>query len=250
MSIMDLYKSMTVNYRIEEEDIITKAIDEGVVTDIMRYGVMNGTMRGVIKSPNEGLYYFNYSPNKELIVSPANDQTKQWEAGRLLSKCKLGCDLIKAKLEEEDEAEKADGETGEVPSVAHVIPEQQNIQAQQRIMTERHPGAATGTTPDLPGRGRQWHEEQPAQKSTGFWNKNMLLQGLGKSLQKNAAMRNRAPTKQEEQFMLEVLGRTPGEISSGEVFMNPTQKVMFARWAGKSLKTKIDNLSGWLEKKR
>lgn len=246
---------MTVNYRIEEEDIITKAVDRGVVTDSMRYGVMNGAMRGVIKSPNGGLYYFNYSPSKELIVSPANDQTKQWEADRLLSKCKLGCDLIKAKLEEEDEAEKAEaekaeGSTGEIPGVAHVIPEQQDIQAQQRIMTERHPGAGAGSTPDLPGRGRQWHEEQPAQKSTGFWNKNMLLQGLGKSLQKNAAMRNRSPTKQEEQFMLEVLGRTPGEISSGEVFMNPTQKVMFARWAGKSLKTKINNLSNWIEKKR
>lgn len=256
MSIMDFYKSMTVDYRLEEEDIVVKSVEQGIVPDRIRYGVMNGTMRGIIKTANEDMYYFNFVPGNNFKISKADDDTKIWEANRLLQRCQMGCDLMKGSDDEviedydEEETEKAEegggGDGGPTAAVLPRIPEDQAIQAQQRIMTERHPGAAMGTTPDRPEVGRLWHEETV---KSGFWNRNTLLKGLGNKLQAQAAERIQPVTSPERQFMLEVLGRTPDQIGAGDTYMNPTQKVLFARWMGKSLDTKIDGLAYWLNSK-
>ena len=124
----------------------------------------------------------------------------------------------------------AGGGSGGVPSVE----EEDDVQAQNDIITDRHPSGASSTTPDLPNRGRIWHEEQIVRSFDID-----RLDNLSKSLNEMAP--SSRYSEKEKEFMLS-LGKTPEEIDSGTAKMSATQKVLFQKWLGKSLRNRIYSL--------
>lgn len=231
------YKSLTPTHRVDEEFIITKAVEEGVIPVGLRYGIMNGVYRGVVKSSNDMLYYFHYvQANDSFSLVKASDPSQIYEANRMLEKCQLGCDLIKA-----------DGGAGDHSGGMPVIEEEDNIADQNELRTDVHPAAAGITTPDDPAQGRMWHEQEmpPMTKS---WDAGSLLQSLNDSLRKSTENLRPPVSNTEQQFIVEVLGRTPDQVRRGDVYMNPTQKVMYQQWLSKSMRGKVSSLSKWIKK--
>ena len=264
-SVLDMYKSLTPNRRSEEEELLTLSISEGVVPSSLRYGIMNQTRRGVVKSTDGTLYYMSYAPGHEFRLIKADTPRKKWESENLLKNCNLGCDLIKAGAEyhddeKEEELDKAEGGAGQqVASRPMPVEEEQQIADQHDVMTTHHPGAAGALTPDQPNRGKDWHGTQQQQVPTqpvpdapvekgGFWDMNTLLKGLGQSMQKSVPPRYRQPSHQEHQFMVEVLGRSPEDIAGGNASMSPGQRVQFNQWLNKSLRYSLNGLQGWRNK--
>jgi hypothetical protein len=232
------YKSLTPTHRMDEELIVSKSLEEGVIPVEVRYGIMQGAYRGVVKSSNDLLYYFHFVPEIDSFrLVKAADPSQIEEASRLFDRCHLGCALAKG-----------EGGAGEGSGGMGVIEEERDVADQQEdLLTDRHPGAAIGATPDRPDRGRMWHEEEvpPMAKS---WDASGLLNGLNDSLRKSTSQLQRPVSNKEHQFIVEVLGRTPDEVSRGNVYMNPTQKVLYQQWLNKSMRSKIDGLSKWLKK--
>mgnify|MGYP000073309959 CR=1 FL=1 len=230
------YKSLTTTHRVDEEFIVTKAVEKGVVPVEVRYGIMNGAYRGVVKSSNEILYYFSYvQANDAFSLIKASDPSQIYEAGRMLEKCMLGCDLIKA--------EPSDSASGGI----NTIEEEHDIADQDDLRTDKHPAAAGITTPDNPSQGRMWHEqEMPAM--TKSWDASSLLDSLNDNLRKSTEGLLPPVSNMEQRFIVEVLGRTPDQVRRGDIYMNPTQKVMYQQWLGKSMMSKVSGLSKWLKK--
>lgn len=230
------YTSLTPTHRMDEEMIVEKAVDEGVIPIEVRYGVMQDAYRGVIKSSNEFLYYFHFLPNNDSFrLIKADDPSQIAEANRMLKAATLGCDL-----------RKAEGVGGNSAGVSS-IDEDDDVAQQDDLITDRHPGSAMATTPDDPAQGRMWHEQEIPPINKG-WNAGSLLEGLNSNLRKSTEQLKRPISQKEHQFMVEVLGKTPDQIDRGDVYMNPTQKVMYQQWLGKSIKTKVGGLNKWLKK--
>ena len=232
------YKSLTPTHRIDEEFIVSKAIEEGIIPCEIRYGIMQGVYRGVVKSSVEDLYYFHFVPATDVFrLIKADDPDKVQYATRLLKDCGLGCSLIKAE------------EQGAVGGGMDVVSEEVDIDQQEKLMTDRHPAAAMITTPDNPARGRMWHEEDaapvPYSKS---WNAATLMESLNTTLRKSTDNLQRPISQHERTFMLEVMGKTQGEIERGDTYMSPSHKVLFQQWMGKSMRTRVNSLSDWLKK--
>lgn len=236
--IIEFYRSLDPSNLSQETEIINKASEEGVIPSSLRYGIMKDVYRGIIKSVTDDIFYFHYKPDGIFSLVKANTEDQKWEANRILTKSELGCDLIKA----------GEGSGNEVPGLPSVMEEEEFVDNQDDITTDRHPGAATGFTPDRPEVGRQWHQEE-AIKSTGFWTEKDLLDGLNVALKKSVEEIKRPISESEARFMSEVLGKTPEEIDIG-VNLNPTQKVLYQRWLGKSMRSKISPLKNWLNGKR
>ena len=251
-----------MNHRLDESQIVEKASAEGVIPKTIRYGVMNNVIRGAMQTIVGDLYYFNYRPDLDTLrLVKADNPTKEWEAVRLLKSCRLGCDLMKSleavdddSYDPQDEAQydepvhKADeggsgGGTGAGNPAS--ITEEEYINRQDDLMTEDHPGAAVGLTPDQPHRGKQWHQEEPVPVSKGFWTANDLVKGLNEQLKK-ATPRDWKPVSDlERQFLMQELGRSDEEVDSGQTHMTPIQKVRYHQWANKSLRSQLNKLSKW-----
>lgn len=228
--------SLTSDHRIDEELIVTKSVESGVIPAEVRYDVINDAYRGVVKSSNDLLYYFHFVPgNDSFKMVRASDPAQVYEADQLLTKCVLGCNLIKA------------GDGGDKPAGMNTVEEEADIQDQNELITDRHPAAAMISTPDDPAQGRMWHEQEvpPMTKS---WDAGSLLSGLNDSLRKSTQSLRRPISDKEHQFMVEVLGRTPDQLNRGDVYMNPTQKVMYQQWLNKSMRSKVGGLTKWLKK--
>lgn len=250
-SIFDYYKSLSPSHREEEEDIIVKCIESGVVPDLLRYGIFKDVYRGVARNSSGNLFYFNYTPSSKFKLIKASDESKVWEANRILNKSTLGCDLIKSEnknkedlkhLDEKEDEEKAGLTTGGAAS--DVIPEEQNVAAQDHLTTDVHPGAAEGSTPD--NNAGNWHGQQ--EDANKAWTYTDLLKGLGMELQANPIGGNRIPTQKEQEFMVEALGKTPEEAASGEAQLTSMQRALFQQWLKRSLNTKVNSLKDWLGK--
>jgi len=133
------YKSLTADHRLDEEFIVDKAIESGVIPVELRYIDMRGVLRGVVKSSNDMLYYFHYvQDNDNFRLVKADDPFKISEANRILQTCQLGCTLIKA-----DDGPPPSGGQG-------VINEEVDIDQQDDLLTDKHPASAMTTTPDRP----------------------------------------------------------------------------------------------------
>lgn len=130
------------------------------------------------------------------------------------------------------------------PSGPMPLEEEDSIKQQTDLLTDEHPGALGSMTPDLPERGRQWHEEVAAKSIEALFLLNQAKYDVSKSLSTLTPSYN----DQEKQFMFEVMGKTPEEINSGMVRMNPNQKVMYQRWLGKSVNKSLSGLSNWMKK--
>jgi hypothetical protein len=254
---IDNYQSITLENRDLEDNIINKSLEHEIKPLSIRYGIFNDVCRGIIKDSNENNYYFNFPPTGKFILVKADTPTKQWEANKLLKNCQLGCDLVKALEEEDDEHEdEQKAEVAELPPAARS--EEQNIAAQDSQITEHHPGATTASTPQSDESKERWHgpepivrsvpEEEPIVSNTQ-WNTNSLMKAWGDHLQSTAPKFNSIDPKQR-QFMIEVLGKTPNEVDSGNTKLNPIHRVQFNQWLNKSLHSRLNTLQDWLKKSR
>lgn len=260
--LLDFYKSLTVEHRTQEEDLLTLSIASGVVPEAMRYEPTPSGFRGVIKSSEaEEMWYFHYLLGGEFRLLKADTEDRIWDANRLFRSLDHGCEINKASpdvevpdVEDDDpDAEKAGGASGGGSTSGQPAPvdEEQSLREQHSLLTDQHPGAATSTTPDLPNRGRDWHgtasksldalDEMPS--VTDY---KPILKSLGRVLRETAY--HKSVGDKEKQFMVEVLGRTPEEIDRGNTHMSPVHRAQFNLWLNKSLKNRIGKLNNWLEK--
>ena len=252
-SVLELYKSLTIEHRMTEELILRKAIEEGVPVVGIRYGIFKDIYRGVIKSVDGDLSYFHYRPDNDTIrIIPPTDATQKWEASKLYKSCELGCDLSD---EDDDDKEVEKGPEGGGGATGTANPmsvsEQTNINNQDDLLTEQHPGGVGALTPDRPEVGRQWHEETPVEAvGKSAWTAQGLLDGLNDAVNKSVPRGWRVVPQTERVFMKQELGRTDEEINHGQAHMTPIQKVQYQRWLNKSMSGGLRNLSDWLDKKR
>ena len=185
-----MYRSVSSQHIAQDESFVNQSVREGVVPETVRYGIMErGTMkayRGVVKSTQGEMFYFNWHDGGKFKLVPVNAcdpkhlDERQWEANKLFKSCQFGCDLIRSgdaapmvptapganppmqplalvqDPEEENEVDKA----GELPGAAVApVSEEAWMADQARMRQEVHPGAAGTQTPDDPAVGRDWHNE-------------------------------------------------------------------------------------------
>jgi hypothetical protein len=253
--IIDFYKSIDSSTRSDDIELLHLITVDGVVPRSIRYGVMNNVRRGVAKSVDGKDYYFNYVPGHSFKLVPASDQEKQWEANRVYKACKLGCDLYKSEStedppveaqddhEDEEKAVGSGGGQGSQSTMPSPVPEEQAINEQNHRITEEHPGAAGGSTPDQPGVGRDWHGTQKS------WTAADLLKSWGDELQASTVIKSRQVDPKEAEFMTTVLNKSKTDVQAGRIRMTPVQRQQYNHWLSKSLDKGINRLSNWLEKK-
>lgn len=232
--IFDAYESINPEHRDEDTYLIRALIESGLDVHTIRYGIIKDVYRGAAQTVEGDLFYFHLAPEEDIIVKKADDKTKVWEANRLLKSCHLGADLVKSEVtvkEDKEETDKAQ------PSMAVSAPvsEEENIEAQERLATEAHPGSAVGTTPDT--NSNRWH------KSINYAD---VLKSFANELRETAPVYT--PSPQEQQFMVEVLGRNPQEVAQGKHQLAPTQRVLFNQWLGKSTSATMAGIEAWIRK--
>jgi hypothetical protein len=254
-ALLDFYKSISPTHREEDEEILIRSIESGVLPHKLRYGVMKSTYRGVIENKTGDLYYFSYMHGQSLKLVKADSENKLWEANRIIKHSTLGCDLLKAKDEKEKDkhADEETTEEGEIEQKASPvmgtampnIPEAENVAQQDNLTTDVHPGGVGDETPD--GNASKWHPEAEKSKKGGFWEVNDLLKGLSNQFKQGKPLPQRMITDREREFLM-TTGKTAEEIDNGAT-MTPMQKVQFRLWLGKSLNKSVSSLDKWLKKK-
>lgn len=237
---MQFYKSRTEGNELLENSVVNASIGCGIVPHSVRYELQNSEITGIIKSTSGNLFFFHFNPHTQDMKTNVVDSFTSYNAEYLFEKSNNGFDLIKADVEDLEDEEKsagsgAGGQEGSAQPAA--ITEQQAIAQQNRLMTEQHPGAAVGSTPDRPDVGRQWHQD--AVKS---------LETVGALIRKAVDTYYPPVTDTEKQFMVEVLGRTPEEVDSGYTKMTPIQKVTYQKWLTKSSSGAYHRLNTWAAK--
>ena len=268
-SFLDLYRSFSAEHIPMDEWFVRSSVDQGIIPEAVRYGIMRrGAMevfRGVVKSTNGELFYFNYSEGKPFILANTHDSAQVQEASRMFKSFKIGCDLRKSdapldpgeSLEEqtdpEDEgAEKAVGQGGSHAGAAQApISEDQYMAQQDSLSTQHHPGSTQSGMPDDPNVGRNWHEplrraqdglnELGVNDGKQHWNTAGLLKALGQHLQETAPRVGPKMDAMEQRYMQEV----GGDVRKG---MTPRQRVGFEQWKAAQLRGRLNPLQSWLRK--
>ena len=232
---IDYYNSINGSMRNTENLVVDTAVRQGIVPDAVRYELHSGEIIGIIKSTKGDFYQFDFNDHtREMSVNAVDGRT----AATMFEKCLYGFDLKKAD-DLEDEEKAVGGGGGEQGSgQPSAVTEEQAIAQQNRLLTEQHPGAATGITPDRPDRGRQWHQETV--KS---------LKSIGEMINKSVEQYFPIVSDTEKQFLVEVLGRVPEEVDGGDTRMTPIQKVTYQKWLAKSVYKDYQSLNGWLAKR-
>lgn len=230
---IDYYNCIPGSDLATGNSIVDAAVRQGIVPSQVRYDVQSSDITGTMKSSSGSMYCFTFSSETGHLETLSVDPYTTFQ------KSIYGFDLKKAEeLEDEDQedTEKAAGPAGQEGSAQpSSITEEQAMAQQNRLMTEQHPGAAGGVTPDRPDRGRQWHQETV--KS---------LQFLGEDLVKSVDAYFPKVSDSEKQFMVEILGRAPEEVDAGDTRMTPVQKVTYQKWLTKSIHKEYRQLTGWL----
>lgn len=276
-SFLEVYRSLNSNHVGTDETIVTRCVELGVVPEQLRYGIMRGVNRGVVKAVTGAMFYFNHVPShpdaeKAFKITPVSQgtttaiiQNREWEAGKLLKTCNLGCDMLKRASVPPSDAEELDKapETGTIP-----IDEERYMQGQQRMLQERHPGAAGGgTTPDRPEVGRDWHQPlrrgqerqtltspadglPPVASNDGqkHWSAAGLIKSYGEQLQASAPQARPQLTQLEVTFATEVLGKSQSSIDTGQVSFSPHDQRRFHQWRTNNLRSRLTSpLQKWLK---
>lgn len=255
---LDFYKSITQDNRVLESSIISNALEFSVVPEVVRYDYFKDNYRGVIKSTAGEFYYFNMTKGGNFHLVVADDDTKRWEANKLLKSCNLGMDLVKASEEDEDESKDHEDEEKAVPSgVPASVKEDVNVATQDSQITEVHPGAAGTQTAQQDGGTERWHGSPNLERALPeldhsvnphAWDTIALMKSWGQHLQATAPQQAPAVDRKMQQFMVEILGKTPSEAAAGNPKLSPMQRAQYNQWLTKSLRGRISALSGWLEK--
>jgi len=272
-SFLDMYRSLSSQHIPQDESFVNSVVIEGVIPEVIRYGVMNrGTMhayRGVVKSTQGDLYYFNWHEGAKFKLVPANDDTKVWEANKLFKSCQLGCDLIRSNdnapitagepvdpPEEEEDINDVDKDEGGVPGAAVApVAEETWAQDQQRMLHEVHPGAAGTQTADDPTVGRDWHAQDLSRAQDGMgalasndgekhWTTSDLLKSWGKQMQATAPRVLPRVSALEAEYMNTVLNVPQEQIQKG-MLMTPRHRHSFEEWKASRLRGRLAKLSSW-----
>jgi hypothetical protein len=275
-SFLDYYRSVSMQHVDLDEQFVEKSVIEGVVPALLRYGVMQrGTMtvyRGVVKSVDGALFYFNWSDGNPFKLVKADNKTKEWEANKLMKSCHLGCDMaVKANApldpgetvteayqSDNDEAEEdAQDEAEKAPAAVAPRSEEQWMAEQQTMREQVHPGSTHSALPDDPTQGRQWHEPirratdaaQPLATNDGqkHWSASQLMKAYGQQLQTSAPRVHPMPEPLEQQYMSEILGTTTENIEKG-FRLSPRQRLDFEQWKARQLRGRMTSLQSWLGK--
>jgi hypothetical protein len=270
-SFLDMYRSLSSQHIPQDETFVNSIVIEGVIPETIRYGVMNrGTMhayRGVVKSTQGDLYYFNWHDGAKFKLVPANDDTKVWEANKLFKSCQLGCDLIRSNdsapitsgepVDPPEEEEASEDIAKDVPAAAvAAVSEEQFAQDQERMLHERHPGAAGTQTADDPTQGRDWHaQETLARAQDGMdalasndgekhWTTADLLKSWGQQMQQTAPRVLPRVSALESEYMQTVLNVPHDQIQKG-MLMTPRHRHSFEEWKASRLRGRLAKLSSW-----
>lgn len=240
---LDFYKSLGASNPEVEEDIINLSLSDGVVPSSIRYLQTNGTYRGAIESSNNSYYYFNYFPdhNFKLVKAEKPEQIK--EVVSILKSAKNGLDLVK----KDEDTEKAAGASGGgemKPAGNSTLTEEDSVNSQNSAITQVHPGAAGGITPDNPNRGKDWHGEQTVKS----WTTADLLKSWSEHLQETSNIRLGPPraTPHEQAFLMDFYGYGPDEAA--KVVLTPGQKSKFNVWTQTSALKAVKSLANWRKK--
>lgn len=260
-SFLDVYRSLSLAHLVMDEMFVDNAVRQKVIPESVRYGIMQrGNLhayRGVVKSVTGDLYYFNWHDGADFKLVPADNPTKVWDAERWYKSCSIGCDLRKAEVvdEEDEEADK-----GVATAAANAtVSEDQNIKQQHALMTDVHPGAARGPTPDDPTVGRDWHT-QPVTKAADaigpvdpsgdtHWSTANLVKAWGRKLQQTAPSTRPQYSPLERQYLRDVLGVTDDRINKG-FRMTPRHQVAFQEWKTSQLRGTMSGLQDWLSRRK
>jgi len=277
-SFLSLYRSVSAAYVPMDEFVVRGSVDCGVIPSSVRYGVMaRGRMqvyRGAVKSTNGELWYFNYAPGADFKLVKAEETAQQTEVSRLLKTCPYGCDInkgtAKAPLESGETIEEAalggtehdpdDEETEKgaipIPSAGNTtVSEDRNIQDQERLQTDVHPGGTASQLPEEQGTGRDWHEPivraqdglAPLASNDGkqYWNRLDLLKAYGQTLQQTAPRLAPPVSSLEQQYMQEQMGVPPDQLSKG-LRLAPRHRIGFEQWKARRLREKLAGLQSYL----
>jgi hypothetical protein len=266
-SFLDVYRSTNRQNAERDADFVDKSVHAGVVPSSIRYGVMRRgpieVYRGVVKAVDGSLHYFNWSEGTAFHLVKADDETKQWEAARFYKSCTLGCDMHKGPVEpgesvEDDDEDDAD-KGGEMPAATMAQTEEQWMASRDTAMHEVHPGAAGSQTPDDPTVGRDWHQkaisrpgdgsEIPVNDGQQHWTTAHLVKAWGQKLQETAPRLVPKTSPEEAQYLREVLGASPEQISKGLV-LAPRHRVSYEKWRTSQLRGNLTNLEAWLTRNR
>lgn len=258
---LDFYKSLTPTNRESERELINLALDQNVFPASLRYDEFRGGFRGVIKSTDGELYYFNYPKVGSYQLVKAVDENRKWEVTRMSKGLSQGCDLVRKSDDADEDEEEKDGKAGpagggmaEMPPAS--VPEAQNVASQAQQMTETHPGGAMGTTPEADGSEARWHGTPGLAKALpdidasithNAWSGVELMKAWGQQLQATAP--RLAPTDPKmREFCIDVLGKMPSEVDAGPIKLNGMQRAQYNAWLTKSTRSRVTSLESWLEK--
>jgi len=261
---LEYYKSLTTDHRDLEKHILNMALDAHVFPEAVRYDEFRNGYRGAVKSIDGQYFYFTLPEKGEFKIVKADTKNKEWEAGRLLKSCKLGCDLIKAEKsvehavkedddkEEEEKAGAGGGGTATLPPASR--PEEREVATQQSQITEVHPGATQASTPQQDGSSERWHGPDieralPEPENTDPWTTNDLMKAWGEQLQATAPRVVNIDPK-VRQFMIDVLHKSAEDVDSGRIKLSSTHQTQYNQWLTKSLRGRVSSLSNWLNKSR
>jgi len=275
-SFMYIYRSIDISRVQEDVDFVDKCVRAGVIPSSLRYGVMQRNQmvayRGIVKSTTDNYYYFNWAPQTDFRLVPADDATKQWEAQKLFKTCSFGCDMRKAEAPlspgesiegcEEEEVSEDDADKANAPNIwpagSPSRDEDKDIREQESDITDAHPGATIARTPDDPNIGRIWHEKALSRPGDGamplatndgeqHWNTADLMKAWGKKLQESAPVVQPQITPLESRYLQEVMGMSQADVNKG-LRIPARHRISFEQWKSGQLRSNIDNLKSWLKK--
>jgi len=270
---LSMYRSLNVANATLEHAMVQGSVEQGVIPDSVRYGVMRRgnieVYRGVVKSTAGDLFYLSWAPDTgaDVHLVKADNDEKKWDADRFFKTCKLGCDLRKSEAPldpgqtvEQSTKDDEDGTTKDgVPAATATISEDQSIAEQQSLITDKHPGDTASAMPDDESSGRNWHGEEMARSQTvtrpgdgaaldtgaEHWSAVDLLKAWGQKMQRTAPRVGPQVSDLEQRYLTEVMGVSADEVRKG-VALPPRHRLGFQQWKAEQLRGKLTGLESFL----
>lgn len=248
-SFLDLYRSLANSDTDTDFNLVNNLVLQGVIPNAVRYGILTTTTtsvyRGVAKSVNGDIVYFNWSPTTDLKTVTADTGSKVTEALNYFKKCNKGCDLRKSDdVEDVDDTEKAASGGGMQSQIA-ATPSVTETQFMQQQDVTVHPGSATATTPDLENRGQQWHAKT-LEASKSISELSTMLRSWGEQLQATVPQVNEVSSL--EATFLKSINATAEQLNKGINSARLAQQ--FTTWKGQVIKQRLTPLQSWLSRNK
>jgi hypothetical protein len=262
-SFLDVYRSQNLLSLDKDEEFVEKSIQLKVVPESLRYTVMKHrdyeVYRGIIKSTDGSLHYFQWTPNTNFKLIKAADAERIAEATRFYTVCKSGCDLKKIEdpidsgesIEESTEDKEDKAVQPGLPALPS-IPEQEWVDSQNNTATMVHPGSTAAASPDDGQNTQNWHGDATKSltppntpETPPYWSTVDLVKAWTNEIKKSKYVTHLEPL--EKQYMEEVLGMSHSDIRKC-MSLPPRHKLGFVQWKSQRLHSKLDSLYNWIGK--